>query len=78
MKDFSLTSARESIEFQETDVVTEVRTQTGWGDIAFLFFFKRRYNFHARSKYTWKKTSDGWRITTIVVLEETGSRASNK
>ena len=60
---------RESLEV-DGDRATEVVTQTASVITRHFLFFKRTWRLTRRGRYTWVRSSDGWRIQEVDVLSE--------
>jgi hypothetical protein len=61
---------RESIEFNQSDVV-EVLEQTAWAEVVAFLVIKRKWKLKRRGRYVWTPTTSGWKIKHVEVLEET-------
>jgi ketosteroid isomerase-like protein len=60
---------RESIEASDSKV-TEVLQQTAWAEVGAFTMFRRKWKIQRRGRYVWTKTSDGWKIIYVEIMEE--------
>jgi ketosteroid isomerase-like protein len=60
---------RESLSI-EGDCATEHLEQIASATVRVFLFFQRTWRVRRSGRYTWAKSSDGWRIQTVEVLDE--------
>jgi hypothetical protein len=63
---------REDLKFHDNEAVELLRQDATVTVIVFLLF-RRRWTLKRRGVYTWIKTTDGWKIRAVKVIEESVS-----
>ena len=61
---------RESLQV-DSDRVTELLRQTATVTTRHFFFIRRVWRVNRLGRYTWVRSSEGWRIQEVEVLDET-------
>jgi len=52
------------------EYAVEIGTQTARAAVSILFIFARKWRIHRKARGTWRRTSEGWVICAVDVLEE--------
>ena len=61
---------RENLRILSDDTAVETISMDATIDLRFLWFFKRRWHIDRHGDYTWRRYSDGWKLTNVVIDRE--------
>ena len=61
---------RELVEFHASDHVSEIMRQDVCVDLRFLLISTTRTNIERRTKFTWQRVNDIWKLIDVNILEQ--------